>query len=126
MGRDRHGGGQLDTLSGPPDKTQLWSLSQSNISARELLRRRDFCIPTSDSTTVVSSRTVDIALDHVLARDFARGEICAQRCSSRGLLACRRYGLYGLIAGMAVVFPVVASLGLIRTLSRNAVSPTSR
>ncbi len=31
-------------------------------------------------------------------------------------------GLYGLIAGIAVVFPVVASLGLIRILSRNAVS----
>lgn len=31
-------------------------------------------------------------------------------------------GLYGLIAGIAVVFPVIASLGLIRILSRNAVS----
>lgn len=31
-------------------------------------------------------------------------------------------GVYGLVAGAAVMFPVVASLGLIRILSRNAVS----
>lgn len=31
-------------------------------------------------------------------------------------------GVYGLIAGAAVIFPIVAGLGLIRVLSRNAVS----
>lgn len=31
-------------------------------------------------------------------------------------------GIYGLIAGAAVIFPIVAGLGLIRVLSRNAVS----
>ena len=37
-------------------------------------------------------------------------------------ISLQTVGVYGLVAGTAVVFPVVASLGLIRTLSRNAVS----
>ncbi len=71
--------------------------------------------------TVVSSRTL-ISLSIMCLRGISLVAKFALTLFIARFIGLPTVGVYGLIAGMAVVFPVVASLGLIRTLSRNAVS----
>jgi O-antigen/teichoic acid export membrane protein len=62
------------------------------------------------SLTIMSLRALALASKFALTIFIAR------------FLDLETLGMYGLVAGAAVMFPVVASLGLIRILSRNAVS----
>jgi O-antigen/teichoic acid export membrane protein len=62
------------------------------------------------SLTIMGLRALALASKFALTLFIAR------------FIGLETLGVYGLVAGAAVMFPVVASLGLIRILSRNAVS----
>ncbi len=71
--------------------------------------------------TVLSSRTLT-SLTIMGLRGLALAAKFALTLFIARFLGLETLGVYGLLAGAAVMFPVVASLGLIRVLSRNAVS----
>jgi len=70
---------------------------------------------------VLSSRTLT-SLTIMALRGLALVAKFALTLFIARFIGLETLGVYGLVAGAAVMFPVVASLGLIRILSRNAVS----
>ncbi|HVX77462.1 MAG TPA: hypothetical protein VHB49_15120 [Bradyrhizobium sp.] len=76
-----------------------------------------------DSTldTVLSSRTLT-SLTIMGLRGLSLAAKFALTLFIAKFIGLETLGVYGLVAGAAVMFPIVASLGLIRVLSRNAVS----
>jgi len=71
--------------------------------------------------TVLSSRTLT-SLTIMGLRGVALAAKFALTLFIARFIGLETLGVYGLVAGAAVMFPVVAGLGLIRVLSRNAVS----
>jgi O-antigen/teichoic acid export membrane protein len=91
-------------------------------------------VPVLSLSTEGDSLLADLSLDTVLT---SRTLTSLTIMSLRGLALVAKFaltlfitrfigletlGVYGLVAGAAVMFPVIASLGLIRVVSRNAVS----
>lgn len=71
--------------------------------------------------TVLSSRTLT-SLTIMGLRGLSLAAKFALTLFIAKFIGFETLGVYGLVAGAAVIFPVVASLGLSRVLSRNAVS----
>lgn len=76
----------------------------------------DLALDTALSSRTLTSLTIMGLRGLALAAKFALTLFIAR------FIGLDTLGVYGLVAGAAVMFPVVASLGLIRVVSRNAVS----
>lgn len=92
-----------------------------NVLAVLLFAKGDSLLVDAALETVLNNRTLT-SLTIMGLRGFALVAKFALTLFIARFIDLHTLGIYGLIAGAAVIFPTVAGLGLIRILSRNAVA----